>query len=104
MIDKQYYYYYTCLHAVNGVFQLRLKSVGLCQQWYSEVSLRIFICKNSLTNNYELFCRALTDLISIVPSSNELLLKRLNVVANVVFQSSIFQTKIYSFVKSHQML
>jgi hypothetical protein len=82
------------LSAVDGTFQLRLKSVGICSQWYcySEVAKpHNLVCacvKYSELNIY----RFAIDLISSTEISlKKLLSKQLNVTANVRhFQSLIF--------------
>ena len=95
---------------VDGVFQLRLKDVGICQQWYSEVSHYLY-SYSYMYNNYasELkipYFYIHRDLINIsctVTSSKTFLLQLLNTIANVIIPSPT-STKMYSFVKTRHQI
>ena len=89
---------------VDGVFQLRLKSVGMCQQ-YSEVShnFYFYVRMPDLKLLSSALNRLWINVNSTVAPSKTLSLQQLSITANVIFQSPT-STKMCSFVKTHQML
>ena len=101
---------YTFCITVDGMFQLRLKSVDICQQWYSKVSIlygHVTLCIKShldllfwhilYPNIYRIWMRPSNTVII----SKRLLLKQLSAVASVIFQLPTFLSR--SAVKTLQI-
>ena len=84
---------------VDGVFQLRLKSVGICQKVNHDQNL----CMPDLYYLISALDRVPINQSNTVTSSKELSLKQLNIIANAIFQPSTFSTKICLFAKIHQI-